>query len=526
MSERKPYDGTQRKLVIAMDLGTTFSGASYSILDPGRVPEIKGATRFPSQEHVGGDAKIPTIMYYDQEGNIKAVGAEALKQNVVEDAEDDGWKRCSAFKLHLRPPSASSEEISRGIPPLPDGMDVVTVFADFYAYLFDFPDDDEGHSRVHFVTEGEASLHFCIHQGLESCIRDEEGVMIVDAGGGTVDISTYSSIQSPNVDSHAFEEIAAPACNFTSSIYVTARAKLFLREKLAESRFADEVDMIAECFDATTKLRFRDVEEASFIKFGTMKDRDPKLDIRSGQLKLAGSEVAGFFEPSIASMIKGFSSQSQITDSNYQSVFLVGGFTASDWLFSKLKEHLEPLDISFSRPDSHVNKAVADGALSFYLDHVVAARASKYDYGVPVYTEYNPLDAEHGSRTDATFFDAAGVLSIGGLFSCMLPKHAMHLVELQSITAEIECYRGTKEQPLWVDEEPEEYSVFCTITADTSEVAKSLKLQRRPDGKSYFTLAYDIILLFGRTELKAQFSWKENDEEKRGPARIIYDRIV
>ncbi len=38
--------------------------------------------------------------------------------------------------------------------------------------------------------------------------------MIVDAGGGTVDISTYSSIQSPNVDSHAFEEIAAPACSF------------------------------------------------------------------------------------------------------------------------------------------------------------------------------------------------------------------------------------------------------------------------------------------------------------------------
>ncbi len=46
--------------------------------------------------------------------------------------------------------------------------------------------------------------------------------------------------------------------------------------------------MIAECFDATTKLHFRDVEEASYIKYGTMKDIDPKLDIRSGRLKLAG----------------------------------------------------------------------------------------------------------------------------------------------------------------------------------------------------------------------------------------------
>ena len=59
-------------------------------------------------------------------------------------------------------------------------------------------------------------------------------------------------------------------------------------EKLVGSRFADEVSLIAECFDTTTKLRFRDIEEASYIKFGTMKDRDPKLDIRSGQLKLAG----------------------------------------------------------------------------------------------------------------------------------------------------------------------------------------------------------------------------------------------
>lgn len=101
-------------------------------------------------------------------------------------------------------------------------MDVVAVFADFYAYLFEctktfildthqnaasiwksvedsiefvlshpngwegsqqskmreaaidaglIPNDDSGHSRVHFVTEGEASLHFCVNQGLEHHIQ-------------------------------------------------------------------------------------------------------------------------------------------------------------------------------------------------------------------------------------------------------------------------------------------------------------------------------------------------------------------
>ena len=57
---------------------------------------------------------------------------------------------------------------------------------------------------------------------------------------------------------------------------------------------------------------------------------------------------------------------------------------------------------------------------------------------------------------------------------------------------------------------PDAYSHFCTIEADTSEVAKSLRLRRRPDGKSYFALSFDIVLLFGKTELKAQLSWKEN----------------
>ena len=37
---REPYEGTSRKLVLAFDIGTTYSGAAYAFLDPGEVPEI------------------------------------------------------------------------------------------------------------------------------------------------------------------------------------------------------------------------------------------------------------------------------------------------------------------------------------------------------------------------------------------------------------------------------------------------------------------------------------------------------
>ena len=42
---RKPYRGPTRSLVLALDVGTTFSGVSYAILEPGEVPKIHGVTR-------------------------------------------------------------------------------------------------------------------------------------------------------------------------------------------------------------------------------------------------------------------------------------------------------------------------------------------------------------------------------------------------------------------------------------------------------------------------------------------------
>ena len=45
MANRKPYAGSRRGLIVGIDVGTTYSGASYSILDPGVVPIIQGVNR-------------------------------------------------------------------------------------------------------------------------------------------------------------------------------------------------------------------------------------------------------------------------------------------------------------------------------------------------------------------------------------------------------------------------------------------------------------------------------------------------
>jgi len=41
-----------------------------------------GISRYPSQQQVGGDSKIPTITYYDEKGEVVAVGAEAVREKI------------------------------------------------------------------------------------------------------------------------------------------------------------------------------------------------------------------------------------------------------------------------------------------------------------------------------------------------------------------------------------------------------------------------------------------------------------
>lgn len=91
------------------------------------------------------------------------------------------------------------------------------------------PDTPAGEARISFVTEGEASLHFAIKHGLPEGVskvstflldgfevafmtpeKGNDGVVIVDAGGGTIDISAY--IRKKDPVKQIFEEISAPQC--------------------------------------------------------------------------------------------------------------------------------------------------------------------------------------------------------------------------------------------------------------------------------------------------------------------------
>ena len=55
--------------------------------------------RFPAQEHVGGNAKIPSVLFYSGRGRVKAAGAETLLADNIEDAEVKGWTKAEWYVL-------------------------------------------------------------------------------------------------------------------------------------------------------------------------------------------------------------------------------------------------------------------------------------------------------------------------------------------------------------------------------------------------------------------------------------------
>ncbi|KAL0954944.1 hypothetical protein HGRIS_003877 [Hohenbuehelia grisea] len=579
---RKPYSGTTRSLVIAIDVGTTFSGVSYAILEPGEVPKIHGVTRFPGQEHVAGNSKIQSIMYYDRAGKLVAAGAEADNGSVLALAEDEGWIKAELFKLRLRPITMKLKMNGLRLSALPKNKTAVDVFGDFLGYLYRctrtffidthangkalwqavehniqfvlshpngwegaqqtkmrraaaygglIPDTDEGRSRIRFVTEGEASLHACVLNGLAADVlsnaknASSHGFLIADAGGGTLDISSYAIRATHPL---VIEEIAPPDCIFAGSVFVSRRAREFLAEKLRASKYGteDSVDHIIKRFDEKTKRLFRDKNDLQWIPFGSPFDKDPTVGIRQGQLKLTGAEVAEFFEPSIQAAVAAIKAQIDSATVPIRSVWLVGGFAASPWLFTQLQERLAVYQVSVSRPDTQTSKAVADGAIGFYCDHHVNARMSKFMYGVEYLREYNGDDPDHVTRKHRLCELPSGPKLLPDAFDCILArsvkvkestvftrKYCTELTSLKLLSVfevEIWCYRGGNTVPLWINRTAEDFGTLCVVRADLSPLEGSAEPKSGRNGKTYWTIVFSVEIHFGLTEFKARIKWVDN----------------
>ncbi|XP_006460477.1 hypothetical protein AGABI2DRAFT_142700 [Agaricus bisporus var. bisporus H97] len=398
-----------RKLILAFNVGTTFSGIKTVFKALLRVTDLaiksSDPASFPGQEMAGGTAKLPSIIYYDKNGKVRAVGAEAEGDNVEVTADEENWHKVEC-----------DLEASAGhLKSLPLGKTVVEVLSDFLKYLktcaeqyiqevhpgigSDVWDGREIHyilshpngwggtqhtlmreaaqnaglvwprsrNQLSFITEGEARLYCCMEE--TEAVIDDQGILLVHAGSGTIDISAYAR----NIKSDKFEEIAEAQCHFKGSTSVTNAFEDYLRNFLKDSKFREDIPCMKQYFDKATKYTFRDPRMPQYIRFGSVRDRDDNCKIIAGKLRLEGTDVASFFEPSVERIVDGVLTQCSVARKAISHVFLVGGFAASDYLYQRVKDELQ----------SH-GLAVADGAISGILAGANRNRVSRYPLGIKV----------------------------------------------------------------------------------------------------------------------------------------------
>ena len=124
-------------------------------------------------------------------------------------------------------------------------------------------------SRLRFVTEGEASVHYALNY-TQSAQWLRKGVLfaVVDAGGSTVDSTLYECKETtPKL---VLQEVCASECIQAGSVFIDRAAEHMLKAKLQGSKFGEDacIQVILGEFEKKTKRKFDGIQMSSIIKFG------------------------------------------------------------------------------------------------------------------------------------------------------------------------------------------------------------------------------------------------------------------
>ncbi|PVF99199.1 hypothetical protein CPB86DRAFT_315495 [Serendipita vermifera] len=578
-----PWKG-EETIMIAFDLGTTQSAVSYSHLQTGRKPAIKLVTRWPGQVDIQGDSKIPTIIAY-QGNEAKFFGEEALEYK-----DNPEYKIASWFKLQFHPASMkTSDSRPLSAPPLP--VDATTAYTDFMRYAFEntrkffiereidgdntwnrlrarvifvfaipnawdmtpqsylrtaairarLVEEKSADHRIHFVTEGEASVHFILrHINSQSWLQPASLFVVTDAGGSTVDSTLYKckSVEPDLI----LEEVTASECIQAGGIYVDDEARDLFVRKLKGSRYytEDYVKDLVDAFEQRSKRVF-DGSQKGQIKFGGRGDNDPKFNILQGILTVSKDNMTSIFDDVIKRIV--MSCSKLLKGRKVEHLILVGGLGESPYLRKKLGDKLMKYHKTKVVVVNEPKKAAAEGAAIWFTHQLVESRVARTTFGVRRSLIYDETNPEHRKRESQKYIGANGCPLLPHSFQKLVKKGDVITEDFQT---KLSAYRSYKDKPkllgkfhdeiyTWESEEeggwvkdldgalyPQVYS-RCLVMADLSGLVSSLSIRQGMNGHQYWHVDFDIVVTYNGTQLRAKIQWKEDDSTKTGPAALVAD---
>ncbi|KAF8695760.1 ATP binding, partial [Rhizoctonia solani] len=341
---------------------------------------------------------------------------------------------------------------------------------------------EKAQRNIRFLSEAEASVHFCIHHtNLGNRLQPGTHFAVCDAGGSTVDTTLYSVVSLHPL--LKLEEKRASACVQAGAIFVDLEAEGYLRKSLSS------VGLNADEIKDYTKAGMKDFE---------------------------GGAKRGF--------------QDEIVDQHITHILLVGGFGDSPYLREQFKKRYEPQGSQITRTNDSTSKAVADGAVIWNIVNSVSSRAPRYSFGV--ICARVPHAALEGSERRRAFMGPHGFPLVPGGVAldaeavCRETYTSVHdksRPDLSNLSMDIYCY-SADDEPVWAWDENDDilpdFRKSCTISADLRGLEGALERRKGRRG-NFWSLKIDVCMRFGGTELEAYIEWKDEGVTRTGPVFVV-----
>lgn len=380
-------------LLVGVDFGTFDSAVAFTVARNTSAREDL-ITDWP-----GAGNKVlqrtPSVLYYENNQKVVGWGANILDALAPTGYSKPGVQKFEWFKLQLPVKDGQSDHYvdTINLPPLPSGKGGVDVVADYLSklreatrlslikilgeffnreelnilYYFTIPAffneaakmafknaiiqagylQDWNDDRVTFVEEPKALVMYCSKIGLLN-LKKYDTILIVDGGGGTVDLNTYEVEESDPFTLHEITPASGDSCGHTA---LNRNFSNILRAKIRKAKIPDGSrtagKIYAKCmidFEQRIKHDFRNNGQKWEVNIG-VKVAFPEADIEDDYMAFNNSEILDCFEPVVSRIIELVRSQiiaTQTKNKELQNILVAGTFGRNEYLFQQIKLHLPP----------------------------------------------------------------------------------------------------------------------------------------------------------------------------------------
>ncbi|KAI5782090.1 hypothetical protein DFH27DRAFT_656534 [Peziza echinospora] len=478
-----PMPQTASGIIIAVDFGTTFSGVAWHNTASQKSRPISGWPQVSSSH------KVPTVLHYDLNGkchwgfDVPAKTSQRLewfklllneepfttKEELLDKLEChglNGYPACNLDLAHLKTTVNGIPEGKRPVDLVTDYLSqiyqhTIKTLAEAYPVLKDEIDGSgrmtvkwnltvpaiwkheareltkraaisAGMKDVDLISEPEAAAINGLEtlQEVPGSVKVGDVYLIVDCGGGTVDLISYKiTAIEPSLK---MKECTVGTGGICGSTLIDRTFEGMIRRKLGTELFGkmtdEDLQEMREDFTNNVKIKFNplafdeehsddsDGEHTLPCKLPGIPD-NPEKHIKRGRITLSVTELHDVFAPTFATIKRLVQKQvdkaEAICKHAITGIILVGGFGSSLYLTRWLEQNIRSVSrntITIIRPENQA-LAIVLGALSHGVrmrnlcdnsgstpceGSLIQSRKARYNYGIsisePFFYEHHPIE--------------------------------------------------------------------------------------------------------------------------------------